>query len=177
MQNQNASNGIAEDIIRSFVQVGSAELHVKTIIEKRVSELENGMVKDDDIPDTIDKIESLKDELNQLAEVRRSQMLYLYNLYGGKGDKEQWCMVKHLGLAMYTAFESYQASDNDAELLSQALELNKVFIQAVTKYLGVEITQCASCFSDILKAEEKGEQNDTKNTKNMSTSRKSKNSH
>lgn len=79
-------------------------------------------------------------------------MLYLYNSFGSKGDREQWCLVKHLSMAMYTAFEAYQASDRDPELLNIALEINKKFIETCTKFLGVEITSCASCFADIMKA-------------------------
>ena len=62
--------------------------------------------------------------------------------------------VKHLGMAMYTAFEAYQASDNDPEMLDFALRANQMFIKAVTEFLGVEVTECASCFSDILKTGE-----------------------
>ena len=104
------------------------------------------------IPDNLEKIEALKDEIDDYANIRRSQMLYLYNSFGGKGDREQWCLVKHLSMAMYTAFEAYQASDRDPELLNIALEINKKFIEACTKFLGVEITSCASCFADIMKA-------------------------
>lgn len=62
-------------------------------------------------------------------------------------------MVKHASGAMYTMFESWQASERDEELLSMAIQINKMFIKALTCFLGVEITECSSCFSDILKAE------------------------
>nr|DAL89373.1 MAG TPA: hypothetical protein [Caudoviricetes sp.] len=154
MKNIHSTDGMAEDIIRSFVQVGSAEMHVKTLIEKRVSELENGFIDAEDgaaVARQLERISLLKDELCRLAEMRRADMLYLYRMYGGKGDKEKWCSVKHLGIAMMTAFEAWQASDNDEELLNMFLEKNSAFIKAVTGFLGVEITECASCFSDILK--------------------------
>ena len=32
-------------------------------------------------------------------------------------------------------------------------QANKLFVKAMSKFLGVTITECASCFSDILKAE------------------------
>ena len=44
MENKHSSDGIAEDMIRSFVQVGCAELHAKTLLEKFSAELENGIV-------------------------------------------------------------------------------------------------------------------------------------
>ena len=46
MKNIHSSDGMAEDLIRSFTQIANAELHVKTLLEKRISELENGMVKE-----------------------------------------------------------------------------------------------------------------------------------
>lgn len=148
MRNENASNGMAEDLIRSFVQIASAELHTKTSIEKAVSDIENGVSED------TARIESLKEDLMTQASLRREIMLSLYRMYGEQGDKEKWCVVKHLGMAMYTAFEAYQASDNDPEMLDFALRANQMFIKAVTEFLGVEVTECASCFSDILKAGE-----------------------
>lgn len=164
MENINSSNGIAEDLIRSFTQVMCMEIHTKTLIEKRISEIENGMVNDEDIPKQLEVIQGLKDDIEEQAEVRRSIMLYLYNLYGQKGNKEYWCMVKHASGAMYTMFEAWQASDRDEELLSMAIQINKMFVKSLTCFLGVEITECSSCFSDILKAGLKENSNAVKST-------------
>ena len=152
MENKHSSDGIAEDLIRSFTQVMCMEIHTKTLIEKRISEIENGMVNEEDIPKQLEVIQGLKDDIEEQAEVRRSIMLYLYNLYGQKGNKEYWCMVKHASGAMYTMFEAWQASDKGEELLSMAIQINKMFVKSLTCFLGVEITECSSCFSDILKA-------------------------
>lgn len=146
------SDGTAEDLIRSFVQVGCAELHAKTLLEKANAELENGLI---DIYDTTavqkqtEKITYITEEIDNLAELRRSLMLRLFNMYDG--DKSWWCMVKHLGIGAYTLFEAYQASDNDSELLDMALAANRRFISALTQFLGLEITECAACFADALK--------------------------
>lgn len=156
MKNVHSSDGMAEDIIRSFVQVASAEMHIKTLMEKRISELENGLVNIEDdgiISEHLRKISELKTEINELAQMRRTDMLYLYRMFGEKGDKEKWCSVKHMGIAMMTAFEAWQASDNDEELLSIALCKNRFFLKAVTQFIGVEVTECASCFADILKGD------------------------
>lgn len=161
MKNIHASDGIAEDLIRSFVQIGAAEMHAKTLLEKRISELENGLIDTDDetaITEQLVKIDDAKVDLIQFAEMRRADMLYLYQLYGKQGEKEKWCLVKHLAIAMMTAFEVWQASDEDEALLEMALRKNKAFIRALSQFLGTEITECASCFSDILKGEkENGE--------------------
>lgn len=157
MQNNHSSDGIAEDLIRSFVQIGSAEIHVKTLLEKRISELETGIVDVENaeaLKVHLEKIDDLKEELEELAQIRREDMLYLYKLYGEKGDKEKWCTVKHLGIAAMTAFEVWQASDGDEELLAMANRKNKMFLKSVTQFIGVEVTECASCFADILKGGE-----------------------
>lgn len=147
------SDGAAEDMIRSFVQVGCAEVHMKTLLEKYNAELEEGIIDiyDKEVVDKqLEKIEETTKEVNDLAEVRRGIMLRLFDMYSG--DKDYWCVVKHLGIGAYTLFEAYQASDDDSELLNLALEANKRFIKALTHFLGVEVTECAACFADILKA-------------------------
>lgn len=158
MKNPNSSDGIAEDLIRSFVQISAAELHAKTILEKRISELEEGLIDIENpavLSDQLDKIEAAKNDLIDLAECRREDMRYLYTLFGERGDKEQWCTAKHLAMAMITAFEVWQASDSDEALLNMALRKNKLFTKAISRFIGVEITDCASCLSDMLKGVEK----------------------
>lgn len=148
------SDGAAEDMIRTFVQVGCSEVHLKTIHEKTVAELENADPDNEElIQSYLEKISQTTEELNTLAELRRGIMLHLYNMYDG--DKDYWCMVKHLGIAAYTMFEAYQASEDDPDLYDLALEANRAFIRAMTHFLGVEITDCAACFADALKAERK----------------------
>lgn len=144
------SDGIAEDLIRSFVQVGCAEVHMKTLIEKTNSELENGIVG---FEAQSDKLNELVEEANNLAELRRSIMLRLFNMYDG--DKDYWCVVKHLGIGAFTLFEAYEASEDDPALLELALEANKRFIKAMCRFLGTEIVDCAACFADILSAKGK----------------------
>lgn len=154
MENKHSTDGIAEDIIRSFVQLAVLEMHTKTLLEKRVSEMENGMIDlEQSLTEHLEKIDQLQEELRTLAELRRADMLYLFELYQSKGDKEQWCAVKHLAIAGMTAFEAWQASDNDQFLLSAALKKNQLFIKAISQFIGVEITECAACFGEILKEE------------------------
>lgn len=147
------SDGTAEDLIRSFVQVGCAETHAKTLVEKYNAQLENGLIDLSDSSAVLtqtDKITAITEELNSLAELRRSLMLRLFNMYDG--DRDYWCMVKHLGIGAYTLFEAYQASEDDTELYTLALDANKRFIYSLSHFLGVEITECAACFADILKS-------------------------
>lgn len=146
------SDGVSEDLIRAFVQVGCAEVHVKTLVEKYNAEMENGIVDISDdkaLNDAIKRLDEANEELNELAETRRGIMLHLFNMY--HGNKDYWCVVKHLAAAGYTIFEAYQASDDDPNLYELWIETNKRFIRALTHFLGIEITECSACFSDMLK--------------------------
>lgn len=147
------SDGAAEDLIRAFVQMGCAELHMKTLVEKYNAQLENGLIDLNDnnvVRGQIEKIHDAENELAVLAESRRGLMLRLKDMYNC--DDDYWCIVKHTGLAMYCAFEAYQATD-DIAIYEEYLGANERFINALTHWLGVEITSCAACFADALKAE------------------------
>ena len=159
MRNANA-DGTAEDLIRSLVQTGCAEVHAKTLFEKFTAEMENGIIdiEDNDIVEKqIGKIEAVTEQINELAQLRRRTMLRLFELFEGDEDERRnyWCLIKHTGIAAYTLFEAYQSSEDDRELLQLAYEANKAFVKALSQFLGMEPVDCAACFSDLLKS--KGE--------------------
>ena len=148
----NGVDGIAEDLIRSIVQLSCSELHAKTLYEKYTAELENGLIDTENqevVDKQIEKIDSALLDLNELAQLRRKAMLQLYGLFDG--NKDYWCQVKHLGAASYCLMECYLASDDDMELLQLAMDANKAFVRAVSQFIGVEITDCAACLSDMLR--------------------------
>lgn len=148
MKNVHSSDGIAEDLIRSFIQFGSSELHAKTLFEKENARLNNGLV---DLDEALPKIEMYENLVNKYADLRRKTMLIIYEMY--QGDKNVWCLVKHLSMAMFCAFEAYEASNEDPRLLELWIESNKAFTEAMSIFLGTEITDCSACFSDMLKGE------------------------
>lgn len=152
-ENIHSSDSAAEDLIRAFVQVGCSESHLKTLLEKAVSELENGLIeveKPEVLKAHTEKIEEITEEITLTADLRRRMMLKLFEMYDG--DKTYWCIIKHMGIASYTAWEVFQASDNDPDLLQMALDANKRFIKALSRFLGTEIVECAACFGDLMKA-------------------------
>ena len=157
----------AEDLLRSIVQIGCAEVHALTLYNKSTAELDNGLIDVSDqevVQSQIEKIEMFREDIDTYANLRRRMTKALYDLFDNeKKDKNMWCQIKHLGIAMYTAFETYEASDNDPELLLIAYDLNRAFTKAVTRFLGVEITDCSSCLGDSLRAEIKGEEDGTDN--------------
>ena len=145
--------GYAEDLIRSYIQFGCAEIHAKTLYEKTTAELENGMIDVEDaeaLQSHLDRAQMFRDDINEYASIRRDIMRNLMDMFPN-GDKSMWCQAKHLGIGMMTLFEAYQGSDDDVELLHMAYEANKAFTKAMTRFLGIEISDCASCFSDALK--------------------------
>ena len=152
MKNVHSSDGIAEDMIRSFVQFGAAELHLKTLVEKSEAKLRDGLTEDMD--GEVAKLLEYQKQLNEVTELRRSMMLTLFEMYDG--DKDAWCLVKHLGMGMITAFEAAQASDFEPKMYELWLKANSQFTKALSEFLGTEITDCAACFADMLKGDKNG---------------------
>lgn len=162
-RNTLSETGMAEDMIRSYVQFGCAEIHAKTLYEKATAELENGLVDVTDqevLAKQLEKVEAYREDIGTYADLRRNIMRKLLSMFDG--DKDMWCQAKHLGIAMMTLFEAYQASDDDPDLLQMAYEANKAFTKAMSRFLGAEISDCAACFSDFLKGNNEGTTNAVK---------------
>lgn len=151
-KNVYSETGMAEDMIRSYVQFGCAEIHAMGLFFKANAEIENGMI---DVADAevlarqTEKIEQYQNDIETYANLRRGIMRKLFDMFNG--DKDMWCQMKHLGISAMTLFEAYEASDNDVNLLVMCIEANKAFTSAVSRFLGIEITDCAACLSDALK--------------------------
>lgn len=156
MKNSLSETGIAEDMIRSYIQFGCAEIHAKSLYEKTIAELNNGLidVENADVRNAhLERAQMFKADINSYAEMRRNIMRKLLDMFPS-GDKAMWCQAKHLGIGMMTLFEAYQGSDDDVELLHMAYEANEAFTLAMSRFLGVEISSCAACFADALKGGE-----------------------
>ena len=76
-----------------------------------------------------------------------------FEMFDG-GDRDVWCMVKHLGISNMCAWETWQASDDDPELLDIAIESNKLFTKYLTRFFGMEVSPCSACLSDALLGKE-----------------------
>lgn len=154
-RNSNSEVGASEDLLRAIVQMGAAEIHAMGLYYKTTAELENGLV-DIDNPDILqkqlEKAEQYKEDIETYAVLRRQMTNVLSEMVGTEDrNKDMWCMVKHLGLSMMQTFEAYENSDNNLALLNLAYEANKAFTRAVTRFLGMEVSDCAACLSDSLK--------------------------
>lgn len=143
---------MAEDLIRALVQFGCAEIHAKGLYEKADAELTTGRIDVTDeevLQEQLLKIDDYRDDIDLYANLRRSVMRKLYGMFNG--DKDMWCMVKHLGIGAMTLFEAYEASNQDPELLELCMDANSAFVKAISRFLGAEITDCAACLADFLK--------------------------
>ena len=147
--------GAAEDLLRAVVQMGAAEIHAMGLYFKTTAEMENGLVNIDDpevLQKQIEKAEMYREDIETYATLRRQMTTALKDMVGtNEANKDMWCMVKHLGLSMMQCFEAYENSDNNLELLNLSYEANKAFTKAVTRFLGIEITDCAACLSDSMR--------------------------
>lgn len=150
--NKYSEVGQAEELIRAFVQFGCAEIHAMGLYYKTLASMENGMVEVSDgniLEAYLAKCDMYREDIENCANMRREIMRKLFEMF--EGDKDLWCMVKHLGIGAMQMFEAYEASENDEELMQMAYEANKSFVWAITRFLGVEIGDCAACLSDALK--------------------------
>ena len=157
-RNSKSEVGSAEDLLRAIVQMGAAEIHAMGLYYKTTAEMENGLVDVEDnevLQKQIEKSEMYQEDIETCADLRRQMTNALASMVGTEDrNKDMWCMVKHLGLSMMQCFEAYENSDNNLELLNLAYEANKAFTKAVTRFLGIEITDCAACLSDSMRGTE-----------------------
>lgn len=153
--NKSSEVGSSEDLLRAIVQMGAAEIHAMGLYYKTTAEMENGLVDVDDpevLQKQIEKSNMYLEDIETYATLRRQMTTALQSMVGTEeANKDMWCMVKHLGLSMMQCFEAYENSDNNLELLNLAYEANKAFTKAVTRFLGIEVTECSACLSDSLK--------------------------
>ena len=152
-KNVHSEVGASEDLLRSIVQMSCAEIHAMGLYFKTTAEMENGLIdvsNPEILQKQLDKADMYQEDIEICANLRRSMMRSLFDMFEG-GDKDMWCMVKHLGLSAMQCFEAYENSDNNLELLNAAYEANKAFTKAVTRFLGIEIGDCSACLSDELK--------------------------
>lgn len=156
--NKSSEVGAGEDLLRAVVQMGAAEIHAMGLYFKATAEMENGLVDVDDpevLQKQIEKAEQYREDIETYAVLRRQMTNALKDMVGTEdANKDMWCMVKHLGLSMMQCFEAYENSNENLELLNLAYEANKAFTKAVTRFLGIEISDCSACLSDALKGEQ-----------------------
>ena len=149
--NKHTSSGVSEDIIRSIKELVALEEHLVTLVLKYNSKITHNLT--DDVSIELINVKETCVELKTITDLRRSQMLRLKEMYADTVDDNYWCNVKHLSAVAKLSVEQYQATGNTDDFHYMA-HVHELLISTITKFLGVEVTSCQSCFSDILKAEE-----------------------
>jgi len=150
--NLHTSSGVAEDLIRGLQNLVALEAHYLTDLLKYQSQIDQNLVDGDEIMSTIESIEFSQEMLTNITMLRRAEMKRLKSMFKDEeGDDSYWCSVKHLlGVTMFLT-EVWQGTNDDDDF-DAMVKANELLIYTMTKFLGVEITSCAACFSDMLKA-------------------------
>jgi len=166
MINKDSSTGYVEDMVRSFVQLSAIEVHAKTELELAETNHRDALlmydiemntptsekaldVQSENLDNAEDALEDAKDWVITVQELRRESQRRLL-AHAKKPDMHVWCRMKHMAMAMYTAFEVWQASENQADF-DHYININNAFIESTAKFLGMDIDSCAACFTDALK--------------------------
>lgn len=155
MSNDKSTSGMLEDLLRSTQQLAAIELHAKTALEKADHEMSIAETKD--LQQALEKVEKAEKYLKHVTELRRKGMSIMAD-FAKKLDPNKWCEVKHVMMASYCAFEAYQAEPTSIPLEAFYLDTNKLMIEVVSDFLGLDIPPCAACFSDALKAKKEGDE-------------------
>lgn len=155
--NEHSTSGYLEDLIRSMTQLCALELHVKTQLERLNQDLQD--VESSEVDSVLNQLMQEEEHLMNIQELRRESMRLIMEHQTDQGNDKKWCEVKHSAMAMYTAFEVYQATGH-ASHYNYFLKTNDLFIQVMIDFLGYDIPPCASCFSDRLLDGKGGEEDD-----------------
>ena len=81
MTNKHSEVGAAEDLLRSIVQMGAAEIHAMGLYYKTTAEMENGLVNIDDnevLQKHLEKAEMYREDIETYATLRRQMTLALF---------------------------------------------------------------------------------------------------
>ena len=161
--NKNSSSGVAEDALRAIREARALENHQFTLMMELDSKWKDSLNADELDTDALERVmedvrESVEDML-KISQIRRKRMKYATDIFNNKGDEKKWCSIKHVLGLIESTFEIWQA-DPTPENFEDLVDVNELTIKFITKWLGVEITSCAACFGDILKATERGEVDD-----------------
>lgn len=146
--NSNTNSGLLEDLIRSMVQLSALELHAKTQCEKAEYNLQ--VVDQEELEDAIEVLGKAESNLLKVTEHRRTVMRLIIG-FVPNADPTKWCEVKHISMAMITAFEAMQADQSHTGLADYFYGINRLFIETISDWLHLDIPPCASCFEDALK--------------------------
>ena len=145
------------DLALSIAQDCADEWHSRDYIQGLESELES--VDEKEMPALHEKlkkqIEEEKEEWLDGVKLRRRKMDVL-GIQSPNYDYHKRCTLKHRATAYVEAVETYQASPQDINYVV-LVKSEKRFFRALSKFMGMEITDCGRCLSDQLNVEQSKE--------------------
>ena len=165
MINKDSSIGIVEDIITNIMNMIANEYHIEILIRKYEDQIKfwynDGNPELQEAGDT-DKIIELEGKiteltllLKQVTDERRNAMRLLKSQANTNGNPDLWCLLKHVLVAVETAFEAWQVDLNDVYVKQAFIEQSRIANQVLAMFLGYEVTPCSACLTDQLKEDNK----------------------
>lgn len=165
MVNKNSSVGITEDIITNIMNMTASEYHLEILIRKYEDQITfwygdgnpDFQTSQDleEISELENKISELTMLLKSVTEQRRNAMVALKGQANENGNPDLWCLVKHVLVALETAFEAWQVNLTDVHVKELFIEQSRVANQVLAMFLGYEVTPCSACLTDQLKEDGK----------------------
>ena len=158
MTNKDSSVGITEDIITNIMHLGASEYHIEILIRKYEDQIKfwynDGQPEFQSTGD-LENIINLENKLGELTIVlksvtdeRREAMRLLKAQSTEEGNPDVWCLVKHVLIAVITAFEAWQVDLSDVNVKRAFIEQSRVANQVIALFLGYEVTPCSACLTD-----------------------------
>lgn len=159
MTNKDSSVGITEDLITNIMHLGASEYHLEILVRKYEDQIKfwyndgNPEFQSHEdiqaIQETEDKLIDAQQMLYTVTEERRKAMKLLKKQ--GNGNPDVWCLLKHVLVAVITAFEVWQVNLADEEAKSIFIEQSRIANQVIAMFLGYEVTPCSACLTDQMK--------------------------
>lgn len=162
--NKNSSVGITEDIITNIMHLGASEYHLEILVRKYEDQIkywykqgQEDQTEEDRIAvyDTKECVHQVTNTLQQVTEQRRRAMVLLKGQANEMGNSDLWCLLKHVLVAVITAFEAWQVDLANDDVKSVFIEQSRIANQVLAMFLGYEVTPCSACLTDQLKEDGK----------------------
>lgn len=161
MTNKDSSVGITEDLITNIMHLGASEYHLEILIRKYEDQIKfwynDGRPEFQStsdiqaVQDTENKLLEAQQMLHTVTEERRKAMRLLKEQGNGSGNPDVWCLLKHVLVAVITAFEVWQVNLANEDTKNIFIEQSRIANQVIAMFLGYEVTPCSACLTDQMK--------------------------
>lgn len=159
--NKDSSVGITEDLLTNIMHLCASEYHLNILIRKYEDQItfwyNDGMPEfqsAEDLDNIVINEGIIKDCVETLSNItvqRRNAMKLLKSQANENGNKDMWCLLKHMLTATVTAFEVWQVNLLDEHTKRIFIDQSRATNQVIAMFLGYEVTPCSACLTDQMK--------------------------